>query len=46
MDVRRLQAGEEIFHEGDAGDAWYVIFEGQANVLKDAAGGPTPTDRS
>jgi len=42
MDVRRLQAGEEIFHEGDAGDAWYVIFEGQANVLKDAVGGPTP----
>jgi len=42
MDVRRLQAGEEIFHEGDAGDAWYVIFEGQANVLKDAIGGPTP----
>jgi len=42
MDVRRLQTGEEIFHEGDAGDAWYVIFEGQANVLKDAAGGPTP----
>jgi CRP/FNR family transcriptional regulator, cyclic AMP receptor protein len=36
MEVRRLTDGEEVFHEGDPGDAWYVIFEGQARVLKEA----------
>jgi CRP-like cAMP-binding protein len=41
MEVKRLQGGEEIFHEGTAGDAWYVIFEGQVKVVKDAATGPT-----
>ncbi len=40
MEVQRLTDGEEIFHEGDPGDAWYVILEGGARVLKDADGGP------
>jgi CRP/FNR family transcriptional regulator, cyclic AMP receptor protein len=39
MEVQRLTDGEEVFHEGDPGDAWYVILEGEARVLKDAAGG-------
>ncbi len=39
MEVQRLTDGEEIFHEGDPGDAWYVILEGEARVLKDADGG-------
>jgi CRP/FNR family cyclic AMP-dependent transcriptional regulator len=34
--VRRLTDGEVIFKEGEPGDAWYVIFEGQARVLKGA----------
>jgi CRP-like cAMP-binding protein len=41
MEVQRLQKGEQIFREGDAGDAWYVIFEGKARVLKDSGGAPT-----
>lgn len=32
MEIQRLQQGEEVFHEGDAGDAWYVVFEGQVDV--------------
>jgi CRP/FNR family transcriptional regulator, cyclic AMP receptor protein len=39
MEVQRLTDGEEVFHEGDAGDAWCVILEGEARVLKDAEGG-------
>lgn len=41
MEVKRLQNDEEIFHEGDAGDAWYVVFEGKVKVIKDLAKGPT-----
>ena len=29
-----MRAGSAVFREGDAGDAWYVIFAGQAEVLK------------
>lgn len=39
MEVQPLADGDDVFHEGDAGDAWYVIFEGRARVLKDADGG-------
>lgn len=39
MEVQRLTDGEEVFHEGDPGDAWYVILEGEARVLKDTDGG-------
>ena len=45
MEVQRLQAGEEVFHEGDAGEAWYVIFEGQVSVMKSCASGPDRTLR-
>jgi len=38
MEVRRLQEGEQIFKEGDPGDAWYVVFEGEARVVKDEYG--------
>ena len=41
MEVQRFERGERIFSEGDEGDAWYVVFDGQANVLKDAPSGPT-----
>ncbi len=40
MEVQRLQDAEQVFHEGDLGDAWYVIFEGQAEVVKDMTAGP------
>ena len=39
MEVQRLTDGEEVFHERDPGDAWCVILEGEARVLKDAEGG-------
>ena len=30
MQVQKVRAGSAVFREGDAGDAWYVIFAGQA----------------
>lgn len=34
MKVQKVRAGAPIFREGDAGDAWYVMFAGSAEVLK------------
>lgn len=39
MQVQRLRPGQHIFREGDPGDAWYVLFEGQVEVVKDRASG-------
>ena len=39
MEVQRLERGEQVFREGDEGDAWYVVFDGTANVLKTSAAG-------
>jgi CRP/FNR family transcriptional regulator, cyclic AMP receptor protein len=33
-------AGEELFHQGDPGDAMYVILGGMADVVIDSPGGP------
>ena len=41
MQVQRLRPGQHIFREGDPGDAWYVLFEGQVEVVKDRASGAT-----
>ena len=30
-----------LFHEGDYGDAWYVVYEGQLAVQKDMPQGPS-----
>jgi CRP-like cAMP-binding protein len=38
LEVRRLIASEEVFHEGDAGDAWYVVFEGRVQVVEESEG--------
>lgn len=32
--VKQYQAGEVVFSEGDAGDAWYVLYKGAVEVLK------------
>ena len=32
MTLRRVVAGEEIFRQGDAGDAFYTLWEGKAEV--------------
>ena len=45
MEVQRLKKGETIFCEGDEGDAWYVVFEGNATVLKDMTTRSTPIAR-
>ncbi len=34
-----FSAGQELFHEGDAGDAAYVIIDGAVDVLKDTDDG-------
>ncbi|MCB0866654.1 MAG: MFS transporter [Solirubrobacterales bacterium] len=33
----RVAAGEDVFHQGDAGDRFFVIAEGQVRVLVDGA---------
>jgi CRP-like cAMP-binding protein len=40
MEILRLQEGEAVVREGEAGDAWYVVFEGEARVSKMLASGP------
>jgi len=34
------KVGEELFHQGDPGDAAYVILAGKADILTDSAHGP------
>jgi len=34
MQIQRVRPEHTIFKEGDAGDAWYVIYEGEAEVEK------------
>ncbi len=36
MQVQGLRPGQVVFREGDAGDAWYVLYEGEIEVLKDS----------
>jgi CRP-like cAMP-binding protein len=35
-----FKADEELFHQGDPGDALYIILDGEADVLVDAPNGP------
>jgi CRP-like cAMP-binding protein len=35
-----FSAGEELFHQGDFGDAAYIILKGDADVLIDTPSGP------
>jgi CRP-like cAMP-binding protein len=42
MEIQRLQQGEAVVREGEAGDAWYVVFEGEARVSKMLPSGPLP----
>ncbi len=34
MQIQRVRPDHAIFKEGDAGNAWYVIYEGEAGVEK------------
>jgi sigma-B regulation protein RsbU (phosphoserine phosphatase) len=35
MQVQGLRPGQYVFREGDPGDAWYVLYEGEVEVLKE-----------
>lgn len=35
MQVQKLRPGQFLFREGDVGDAWYVLYEGEVEVLKE-----------
>lgn len=39
VEVEEYQAGDIIFNEGDAGDAWFVLYRGAVEVLKHGASG-------
>ena len=39
MQVQHLREGQLLFEEGQAGNAWYVVYEGQLEILKDAGQG-------
>lgn len=39
MQVQGFQPGQPLFREGDPGDAWYVIYDGEVAVEKDAGTG-------
>lgn len=39
VEAEKYQIGDVIFEEGDSGDAWYVLYKGAVEVLKDDAGG-------
>lgn len=34
MQVQRVRADHAVFHEGDPGDAWYVVYTGEVEVQK------------
>ena len=37
MQVQRVRDGHPVFREGDAGDAWYVIYDGHVEVSRSDA---------
>lgn len=42
MQVKTLRDGQPVFREGDPGDAWYVLYDGQVEVIKEAEGTQRP----
>jgi len=39
IEVREFRAGEVLFKEGDPGDAWYALYRGKVDVIKDVGAG-------
>ncbi|HEY4176858.1 MAG TPA: cyclic nucleotide-binding domain-containing protein [Kofleriaceae bacterium] len=42
VEERRVEAGREVFREGDAGDAVYLVVKGEVTVLTGGAGTERP----
>ncbi|MCB9681363.1 MAG: cyclic nucleotide-binding domain-containing protein [Alphaproteobacteria bacterium] len=40
MQVQHLRAGQVLFEEGRTGAAWFVVFSGGVEAIKDTAEGP------
>ena len=38
VETRKYQAGDIIFSEGEAGDAWYALYRGEVEVVKQSGG--------
>lgn len=43
MQIQSFRDRQEVFREGDEGDAWYVLFNGTCEVNKEAPFGPSHT---
>ena len=39
VETKKYSAGEEVFHEGEPGDAWYAFYRGSVEVVKHSGGG-------
>lgn len=37
--IQRMKEGDWVFREGDPGDAWYVVFDGEVEVVKEMKDG-------
>ncbi len=36
MQIQRFRSGQEVFTEGDTGDGWFVVYDGEVEVLKES----------
>jgi CRP-like cAMP-binding protein len=46
LQIQHLREGQVLFQEGDPGDGWYVVYEGEIEVRVDSDGeGPQLLDR-
>lgn len=39
VEVKKFGPGDIIFREGDSGDAWYALYKGEVEVLKQSGNG-------
>jgi len=39
VEIVQFRAGDVVFREGDTGDAWFVLYRGKVDVLKQGATG-------
>lgn len=36
LQIRHLRTGQALFHQGDRGDAWYVVYDGEIEIRVDS----------